>query len=119
MQRRDPRAFLWDAKTGADNILQFTGGRSLDAYRADPMLRSAVERQFEIIGEALNQLTKVAPDIAARVPNARQIIAFRNLLIHGYSRVNDSTVWRTVEHDLPGFREVVARLLSELGETSF
>lgn len=117
MQRRDPRAFLWDAKTAADNILQFTRDRSLDAYRSDVLLRSAVERQFEIIGEPLNQLTTVAPDIAARVPDARQIIAFRNLLIHGYSRVDDGTVWRTVAHDLPGFRDAVGRLLSELGES--
>ncbi len=78
--RRDPRAYLWDGRAAATLILQFTHGRTLEQYLTDPMLRSAVERQFEIIGEALNQLTKVAPTIAQRVPGIAEIVAFRNRL---------------------------------------
>ena len=90
--RHDARAYLWDAQTAADLILEFTRGRSLDDYLADAMLRSAVERQFEIIGEALNQLTKLAPTIARRIPDIRQIIDFRNVLIHGYTGIDHRTV---------------------------
>jgi uncharacterized protein with HEPN domain len=59
--RRDPQAYLWDAQAAVDRILEFTSGRSLDDYLVDAMLRSAVERQFEIVGEALNQLAKTGP----------------------------------------------------------
>jgi uncharacterized protein with HEPN domain len=66
--RRDPRADLWDAQAAVDRILEFTRGRSLDDYLADAMLRSAVECQFEIVGEALSQLAKAEPSIAQRIP---------------------------------------------------
>jgi uncharacterized protein with HEPN domain len=54
--KRDPKVYLWDAKRAVDSINKFTGGKSLAQYVTDEMLRSAVERQFEIIGEALSQL---------------------------------------------------------------
>ena len=113
--RREPRAYLWDAREAADAILEFTHGLCLDDYLADRMLRSAVERQFEIIGEALSQLAKVAPEIAARIPDLPQIIAFRNLLIHGYATVDHPTVWETLQTQAPALRNCVAELLDEYG----
>jgi len=79
----DPRAYLWDAREAADAILGFVAGVDLDTYAAKSLLHSAVERKFEVIGEALNQLSKTDPALAARVPGLAQIVAFRNLLIHG------------------------------------
>ena len=113
--QRDPRTFLWDAREAAEAILEFTVGKTFDDYAADRMLRSAVERQFEIIGEALNQLCKLDPQWAGRIPDAPQIVAFRNLLIHGYASVNDWTVWATVEESLPSLLMVVTGLLDEAG----
>lgn len=115
--RREPRAYLWDVQEAADAILEFTRELRLDDYLSDRMLRSAVERQFEIIGEALNQLAKVAPEIAARIPDLPQIVSFRNLLIHGYATVDDPTVWETLQLQVPGLRNRVAKLLDELGTT--
>ena len=60
-----------------------TAGRNFAEFDTDPMLRSAVERQFEIIGEALGTLARVDATIAARIPVLRDIVAFRNILIHG------------------------------------
>jgi uncharacterized protein with HEPN domain len=74
---RDPRAYLWDAREAAKAVGTFSSGRTLQDYEADNMLRSAVERQFEIIGEALNQLAKAAPDLAAQIADLPRIVAFR------------------------------------------
>jgi uncharacterized protein with HEPN domain len=114
--QRDIRSFLWDVREAADAIMGFTQGRSFDDYVADLMFRSAVERQFEIIGEALSQLARIDPALAARIPNLRQIVDFRNALIHGYDRIKDLTVWQTARDDLPTLRAQVAALLVELGE---
>ncbi len=112
---RDPRAFLWDAQQAAGAITQFTAGLDAAGYRANPLARSAVERQFEIIGEALNRLSKEAPDLASRVPNLARIVGFRNVLIHGYAVIDDGRVWETVTTLLPSLHATVTTLLTELG----
>jgi uncharacterized protein with HEPN domain len=116
--RRDARAYLWDARAAIGQILEFTRGRSLQDYLRDAMLRSAVERQFEILGEALNQLRKLAPAIAQRIPDLGDIVSFRNLLIHGYAMVDHGTVWRTVQDDVADLHARLDEILSELGDTS-
>ena len=55
---RDPRTYLWDARNAVDAIATFAGGKTWNGFRMDLLLRSAVERQFQIIGEALNQLAR-------------------------------------------------------------
>lgn len=112
---RDPRAFLWDAAEAASAVAAFIEGRTRDEYLADRLLRSAVERQCEIFGEALNRLSRAAPDLAARLPNLSHAVAFRNLLIHGYATVDDATVWRIVTEDMPTLGASVAALLRDLG----
>ncbi len=113
----DPRTFPWDPRDGADAILRFTAGHGYEHYSSDDMMRAAVERHFEIIGEALNRLLKTSPEIAANVPDLARAVAVRNLLIHGYATVDDAIVWRTVQADLPILRDSVAALLEALGET--
>jgi uncharacterized protein with HEPN domain len=104
---------LWDARRAADRIARFTAGRTFRDYLADEMLRAAVERQFEIIGEALAGLRRVDPARAATITDLPRIVAFRNILIHAYATMDDRLVWEVIEHDLAGLRESLARLLSE------
>jgi uncharacterized protein with HEPN domain len=106
---------LWDARTAAGRIARFTAGRSLAEYEADDLLRSAVERQFEIVGEALAGLRRADPDLAAAIPDLPRIVAFRNLLIHGYAEIDSRIVWEVVERDLPGLQAMLSRLLDEAG----
>lgn len=103
--------FLWDARRTAERITRFTAGRSFDDYLDDDMLRAAVERQFEIIGEAFAGLQRTDAAAAAQVPDLRQIISFRNVLIRGYATVNDRIVWDAVQDDLPNLLAALARLL--------
>jgi len=89
----------------------------LNDYLADRMLRSAVERQFEIVGEALRQLEKTAPSLARQIPDLAHAITFRNILIHGYTTIDDRTVWRTIKESLPGLRKSLSALLDRTRDT--
>ena len=113
--QRDPRAFLWDVREAALAIQSFTTGMDAAAYAANPMAQAAVERKFEIIGEALNQLSKLDTAVAARIPDLPQIVAFRNQLIHGYATVSVSTVWNITQTALPALLQAVQALLDEQG----
>jgi len=88
MQLKD-RKYLFDIQRAADRITRFCIGKEFQQYQPVELLRSAVERQFEIIGEALSRLAQNNPEISARIPECRRIIAFRNILIHGYATVDD------------------------------
>jgi uncharacterized protein with HEPN domain len=114
--QRDPRAFLWDVREAALAIQTFTTGLNVTAYKNNELVQAAVERKFEVIGEALNQLSKLDATMAARLPDLPQIVAFRNQLIHGYATVNPSTVWTIAQNSLPSLIIVVQTLLDEQPE---
>lgn len=109
--RREPDAYLHDIDRAAKLIVQFTAGRTFIDYLEDRMLRSAVERQFEIIGEALAQLAKADAAKSAQIRECRRIIAFRNTLIHGYADVDNRLVWDIIESMLPALQDDVVALL--------
>jgi uncharacterized protein with HEPN domain len=113
--QRDARAYLWDVKNAADAILRFIAGLDVETYARTEVVYSAVERKFEIIGEALAQLWKLDPGLAGRIPEIRDIIAFRNVLIHGYAVIEHDRVWHIAEASLPGLHRAVAALLDEIG----
>jgi uncharacterized protein with HEPN domain len=110
--RLEAKKYLYDIQQAGERIAQFTAGKRLEDYRNDAMLRAAVERQFEIIGEALAQLIRLDDALAARITERRRIVAFRNILIHGYADVDDRVVWDVVESKLPALRREVGALLS-------
>jgi uncharacterized protein with HEPN domain len=112
---RDPRAFLWDVQQAVIAIQQFIQGMDATSYADSALVRSAVERQFEIIGEALNRLSKISPDLALKVPNLREIIGFRNILIHGYASIDHARVWQIAVDLVPELKQVVSALLDSLG----
>ena len=110
--KRDPKSLLWDAREAAEAIGAMTVGKAFADFDRDIMLRSAVERQFEIIGEALARLARVDIATAELIPDLRDIIAFRNILIHGYAVIDRRRVWRVVEDDLPRLRTTLNELLA-------
>ncbi|MCH7801286.1 MAG: DUF86 domain-containing protein [Chloroflexi bacterium] len=114
--RRETKKFLYDIQRACGLILDFTKGKDFAEYTDDIFLRSAVERQFEIIGEAINQLARIDPETASRVNDYRQIVDFRNTLIHGYGQVDNQAVWIIVTTQLPALIENVRQLLQENGD---
>lgn len=99
--------YLWDALTAAERVQRFVQGRTFDDYLRDELLRSAVERQFEIVGEALGQLRKLSPIVAGQIDALPRIVNFRNVLIHGYATIDNTLVWGFIEMHLA---PLVARL---------
>lgn len=111
--RLEIRKYLHDIQRATHALSEFTAGKTFADYEREAMLRAAVERQFEIIGEALAQLAKRDANAAGRITEYKRIIAFRNILIHGYADVDDRLVWDIVEIKLPALRREVDALLSE------
>jgi uncharacterized protein with HEPN domain/predicted nucleotidyltransferase len=104
-------SFLWDARRAADRIVSFTAGKTYDDYLDDDILRAAVERQFEIIGETIVGLRRADPSLAAQLPDLPQIIAFRSVLIHSYATINHQIVWDAIRDDLPRLTIALAQML--------
>lgn len=112
--RREPRNYLWDVREAADAILTFIADADYESYAESSLIHSAVERKFEIIGEALNLLFKTDSALARRIPEIERIIAFRNVLIHGYAVVEHARVWDIAQVYLPRLLTAVEELLAEM-----
>ena len=108
--KRDPKVLLDDVIRASEEIREYTIGMDLLAYRESRVRRRAVERCFIIIGEALVQLRKHYPDLVARLGKPREIVDFRNLLTHGYHKVDDREVWDIITDDLPVLHETSSDL---------
>jgi uncharacterized protein with HEPN domain len=109
--RLEAKKCLEDARQAAELIVGFTAGKSFADYDSDALLRSAVERQFEIIGEAINRLSKIDAAMAQGLPESPRIVAFRNILIHGYDVVDNHVVWDIVQFKLPQLQAQVETML--------
>jgi uncharacterized protein with HEPN domain len=109
--RLEARKYLHDIARASDLVAEFVAGAGIDDYADNAMLRAAVEREFEIIGEALAGLARLDEDLVSSISEYRRIIAFRNILIHGYAEIDDRLVWDIVESKLPILRREVAALI--------
>ena len=94
-------------------VLDKSRHKSLDDYLADDLLRPAIERQFEIIGEALVWLRRVDPETLDLTRDHAQIIAFRNVLVHGYDAIDHRRVWDAIQNSLPALYGTVVSLLAQ------
>lgn len=112
--RRESRKYLYDINHAADLLTRFIEGKTFADYSNSDMLRSAVERQFEIIGEAVSQLTKLDMDTVTKISEYQRIISFRNILVHGYAQVDDKIVWDLLQTKLPDLNRQIKSLLGEI-----
>ena len=107
----EARKRLLDVVTACEAIAEFVAGKDFAAYEADRLLRSGVERQFEIIGEALNKAGSAEPSLATQIPDFHRIIGLRNRLIHGYDNVDDEILWDVVQSKLAPLQAQVSAVL--------
>jgi uncharacterized protein with HEPN domain len=108
----ESRKWLYDIVRCIDSIEEYIGKRRIfEEYEKNKMLRRAVEREIQIIGEAVNKFLKQNPEIAIR--NSHQILATRNRITHAYDAVNNSIIWGIVINHLPGLRAEIEELLKE------
>ena len=100
-------ALLWDADRAIDRILRFISNCSFEGYLSDEMLQSAVERQLEVLGEALTVLRRTDPVVASTIPELNHAVALRNVLIHGYATVDHRIVWDVVQNHLSNLKTML------------
>ena len=107
------QTYLADILASIERIESFFDGIPLryEDYLKDWKLRLAVERSIEIIGEAMNRITKIDPDIP--ITHARAIIGTRNRIIHAYDAISDDIIWSIVVNHLSNLKEEVTALMDE------
>lgn len=110
----DPEKYLSDIADSCRFLNNFTASRSLDDYIADRGFRSAVERELQIIGEAMMMLEKLAPHLSEKISESKRIIRFRHVLVHGYSTLNHDLVWGIIKERLPVLLTEAETLLNGL-----
>jgi uncharacterized protein with HEPN domain len=106
---------LFDALQAARRIRAFTGQSNFGQFAESELLRSAVERQFEIIGEALGKAAEKDPSLAEQMPDLPRIVGLRNRLIHGYDSVDDEIIWDIVQKRILPLIERLEDLLGKSG----
>jgi uncharacterized protein with HEPN domain len=109
----DLLAYLDDILRSGRAIKAFVAGCTFEDYSSDELLRSGVERKLEIIGESLNRIKRDEPEFLQQIPKHRDIISFRNILVHGYDTIDDRIVWGIIEEGLGALLDAVDTLLQQ------
>jgi len=106
------RKCLFDVSLASEDIENFTKGMKFPDYLENKMAQKAVEREFEIIGEALNRVKKMNTEILEDITEYHRIIGFRNVLAHGYDIVDEKLVWDAVRKHLPVLLKEIKKILN-------
>ncbi len=112
----DMRSAKWleDVRDAASFILEVCASLDADAFDQNRLVRQAVERNFQIIGEALRRLERHAPVVAGRISPLPRIIAFRNIIVHAYDGIDPAVMWQVIRDDLPPLLQTVEDLLKDV-----
>jgi len=114
--RRSTLAYLADIVDACDSIAEVLADVDLATYGERRPIRSAVEREFIIVGEAAAALSRLEPVLFSRITHGRRIVDFRNQLTHEYPHVDDRIVWLIARDDVPVLRAECAAMLADMGD---
>ena len=109
----ETRKNLVDIIQAAEEIQDFLRGMDFKAFQNQTVTKRAVERDFEIIGEALNRIRNTDGELLEKVSEHHRIIGFRNILIHGYDIVDEVIVWQAAKNHLPILIDEIKQLVSD------
>src|SRR5688572_2399150 len=112
MHPKSPK-WLDDMADACAFVLEITANVTMLDYASDRSLRQTVERNFQIIGEALRRLERSDPTTAARISDYRAVIGLRNRLVHNYDDIDNEEVWQIIQHFLPILRRETELLVQE------
>ncbi len=107
----DVKKYLFDILEAAGNIEEYTRGLEYTDYLDDSQVQAAVERKFEIIGEALNRIKRLNSRVLESISEHQRIIGFRNVITHGYDALDTELVWDAIRNHLPLLKKQVEQLL--------
>ena len=102
---RNREKYLFDMLDACRFLLGLTADETVDRYLRDRMFRGAVERELQIIGEAMINLKSLDPLCAAQISEHERMIGFRHVLVHGYHALEPDIVWYIVKEKLPALRD--------------
>lgn len=104
--------YLEDIKISIDNIEQDLGEKRLfEEFQKNRTIKQATERNFEIIGEAVNKILKISPEI--EITSAKKIVGLRNRLILAYDSIDDANLWAIIINHLPLLKTEISDLLEK------
>ena len=110
--QHDVKKYLYDVKEAIDSIYEFLGDKKdFYEYKNNKLLKRGLEREIEIIGEAVNRILKIDPEI--EISEARRIVDLRNWVIHGYDKIDDVILWGIISRDIPKLKDQVEKLLKQ------
>lgn len=109
--KNELRKCFYDIHQAILEIEDFVSGLDYDGYVEDAKTQRAVERDFEIVGEALNRIKREEEELLEHISEARKIIGFGNILAHGYDIVDDSIIWNAVTNHLPLLKGEISKFL--------
>jgi uncharacterized protein with HEPN domain len=110
---RETTAYLHDIIDGCDSIASILSDISVETYGNLREKRSAVEREFIVIGEVTSMLAKFSPERFSRLSDGRKAIGLRNILTHNYASVDHETIYETARQDAPKLRSECIEMLKE------
>ena len=114
---RDRESFLFDIHDSSRFLVEITQNENFERYQQDRTFRRAIERELQIVGEAMLQLRKLDSELTAKISESERIIGFRHVLVHGYFDLKPNVVWGILKNRLPTLIKEVAALLKDAGFT--
>lgn len=110
--RIEIKKYLFDINAAIEDIEEFIAGKTYDEYVKSSLIQAAVERKFEIIGEALNRIKAIDSEFVENITDYRRIIGFRNIIAHGYDVIDSRLMWSVINNHLSKLKIEVALFMA-------